>query len=271
MSDPPPGRATPILSGPLPAPRVSSVVNITTHRELAGAVRQVAARIAADPEFSPMFAVNPVMTLERYGFKLTPELQEHVAHSIRHPPKILARRKHLEASLTAALGQPPRPQDSAWLADVVFHRFGIPPLDTSGARPAYEPSPHEVMLARLAALRPPRARALRPVRKGGIVSSIGVAATRTPNLLFDLGATVPALPPAAAAPRSLSVDEAWFYKDLNHQVRDLVELGGIMRTGLAFMLPDHFRKIANGEMPNGFRTWFRSIRFPKYEKPEAAP
>lgn len=252
-------------TGPLPQPPALQPVNITTHRELLAAVRVVAARLAASPEFSPMLAVNPVLALERYGITLTPELQDHVLRSIRHPPAVLARRQALEASLTTALEQTPRPHDSAWLASIVFNRFGLTPLQTAGAAPVYLPSPHAVILQRLEAIRPTYVRPASQVHKGGIRSTIAVAPWSEPARSFDLAAPVPALPPAAAAQAALSLEEAWFYKDANPLVRDLVELGAIMRTGLAFQLPDTFRKIAAGETPNGFRTWFRSIRFPAYE------
>jgi hypothetical protein len=240
-------------------------VTITTHRELAAAVRLVAARLAAHPEFSPMLAVNPVLALERYGITLTPALQDHVLRSIRHPPAVFERRKALEASLTAALEQAPRPHDAAWLAWAVFNRLGLAPVQTAGATPVYLPSPHAVILKRLEAIKPKHVRPAGPARKGGITSTISLAPWREPARAFDLAAPVPGLPPAAAAPTTLSLEEAWFYKDASHVARELVELGAIMRTGLAFQLPDTFRKVAAGETPNGFRNWFHAIRFPKYE------
>ena len=246
---------------PLVAPPESPTLDASSHKRLAVAVREVSRRIAEHPEYSVMLAVNPAMALEAYGVKLTPEMRDHVLRSLKHPEAVKTRREELEASLEKALGEPPRPEDPAWMARILFERLKLTPLDTYGREPTYEPPLNATILDRLAPLRPKPKIKYPPPRHKPITSSVGVTPWTEKAPFLDLNAKAPDLPLAKTAPAEVPLEAAWFYKDKDPVAHDLVELGQIRRTGLVFHTPDRFRKIAAGETPNVFRSWFRSVRF----------
>ena len=208
-----------------------------------------------------MLAVNPVMALEAYGVKLTGEMRDHVLRSLKHPEAVKTRREELEASLEKALGEPPKPEDPAWMAHALFDLLKLRRSTSATASRPTRPPLNADILARLAPLRPKPRVKYPPTRFKTIASSLGVVPWQEKARFLDLTAKVPDLPPAKTAPAQVSLEDAWFYKDKDPTAHDLVELGQIRRTGLAFHTPDRFRKIAAGETPNVFRSWFRTIRF----------
>ncbi|MBA3811768.1 MAG: hypothetical protein H0X27_09055 [Caulobacteraceae bacterium] len=208
-----------------------------------------------------MFAINPVLALERYGVKLTPALRDHVLRTLKNPGSAGTRRQALEASLTQAFGEAPRPENPAWLANALFKVLKLTPLDRRGYEPAYAPPLNAAILARLEPLRPKPRRKYPLLRPGAVKSSVGLTSWREKARLLDLAAPAPDLPRARQAPRTLGLEEAWFYKDRDPVAHDLVELGAIQRTGFFFHSPDSFRRIAAGEASNVFRTWIREVRF----------
>ena len=257
-SDPAPPRLT---LAPLVAPPDRPPLDGSSHNRLAVAVREVSRRIAEHPEYSVMLAVNPVMALEAYGLRLTPEMRDHVLRSLKHPEAVKTRREELEASLEKALGEPPKPEDPAWMAHAMFATLKLTPLDIGDAEPTYEPPLNATILDRLAPLRPKPKIKYPPPRRPLVTSSVGVTPWKEKARFLDLAAPVPRTPVAQVAPVELPLEAAWFYKDRDPIAHDLVELGQIRRTGLVFHTPDRFRKIAAGETPNVFRSWFRSVRF----------
>lgn len=245
----------------LKPPRQFEVFQVQDHRGMAVAFRKVAERVAEDPEFAIMLAINPVLAMDQYGIKLSPEMQDHVLRAVRHSPRLATRRQELEAKLTEALGGPPRVDDPVWLADVMFSRLELKPLDIGKAEPAYRPPLNADVLERLKPIRPegkPRYSQPRRIKK---TSSIGMKPWKEAVRRLDLGAKPPSLPPAKERPERLTLESAWFYKDQNELARDLVELGQIQRMAFPVRTPDAFRKIAAGEQPNAFRSWITSIRF----------
>jgi hypothetical protein len=77
---------------------------------------------------------------------------------------------------------------------------------------------------------------------------------------LDMSVPAPRLERAAARPALLSLEEAWFYKDLDPIVRDAVELGAIQASARRLLSPDGFRKAVSGEMSTAFRAWIRAVR-----------
>src|SRR5690606_15830881 len=137
----------------LPLPAAFEPVTVKSHRELVAMARTLAPRIQQNPEFSVMLLANPVLALKQYGIELSKEMQHHVLETLRHPPKLRARRKELEASLESALGERARPNDQAWMARLVFEVRELAPLDTSGAAPAYRSALAAATVERLQRLR----------------------------------------------------------------------------------------------------------------------
>jgi hypothetical protein len=260
----PTARAAAGLNRRLPALKAPNAVerfDVKDHRGMAVAFRKIAERMAADPEFSVMFAVNPVLTLERYGIHLTPDMQDHVLRAFRHPPRLKTRRQELEAKLTEALGAPPRVDDPAWLAGVLFEQLAICPLETEGAQPIYRPPLNAEVLERLKPVRPKGAPRYPGPRRIKVKSSIGMKPWKEAVRRLDLAAAAPSLPAAGQRPKTATLEEAWFYKDAHPLARDLVELGQIQRMAFPVRTPDAFRQIAEGKQPNAFRSWIKQIRF----------
>ncbi|CAN7437767.1 hypothetical protein LJR225_002885 [Phenylobacterium sp. LjRoot225] len=246
---------------PLKPPKTFETLEVKDHRGVAVAFRKIAARISEDPEFGVMMAINPVLAMERYGIKLTPEMQDHVLRAVRHPPRLRTRREALEAKLTEALGTPPRVDDETWLAQVLFDRLGLEPRMVGDAQPAYRPPLNAEVMTRIKPVRPAGNKRYPGPRRLAVRSSIGMKPWKEAVRRLDLGAAVPDLPPAAERPQSVTLETAWFYKDRHELARDLVELGQIQRMAFPIRTPEAFRKIASGEQPNAFRSWITSVRF----------
>lgn len=234
-------------------------IAIKTHRELFAKSREMAERVRDNPEFSVMFLSNPVLALEAYGIKLSPELRHHVMDTLRHPPKLRARRAELEASLEEALGEKAKPTDEAWMADLVFRKRKIEPRDIGSGEPAYKPALNAASVERLQKARPKATKRYSGQRRSKVQFSLTVAPPSNTLRRMDLDADVPDMKPAAKAPKSLTLEEAWFYKD-DAIVKEAVELGQIMRRGFPFRTPAEFRAIAKGEKVDAFRRFVRAVR-----------
>jgi hypothetical protein len=254
---PPVGVALP----PLGPAQEFGKLELKEHRALAGAFRKIAERIAADPAYSVMLAINPVLALEGYGVVLTPELRDHVLRTLQYRGPARERYEALVAQLTKALGGSPRPDDPAWLANLVFVQLGLPPRDTARAKPVYKAPPNAAALARIETLRPRRVVRYPHLRRSQVKSVLAFAPWQEAQRSLDLDAPLPDLPHAATAPDRLTLDELWFYKDQHHLVRDVLEFGILQRSALRIHTPDAFRRIAAGQQRSAFRLWIRSIRF----------
>jgi hypothetical protein len=79
---------------------------------------------------------------------------------------------------------------------------------------------------------------------------------------MDLDAELPPLPSASAAPKKLSLEELYFYKESHPVARQLLELGIVQRQAFPIHSADSYRRIKRGEKSNAFRGWIRGIRFP---------
>lgn len=248
----------------LPLPAAFEPVTVKSHRELVAMARTLAPRIQQNPEFSVMLLANPVLALKQYGIELSKEMQHHVLETLRHPPKLRARRKELEASLESALGERARPNDQAWMARLVFEVRELAPLDTSGAAPAYRSALAAATVERLQRLRPRAAKRYQGLkRRSRVQAKVAVADWQPSVRLLDLEAEPPELP-AGKAPKRLTLEEAWFYKR-DPIVRDAVELGQIERRAFPFRTPAEFRDLAAGKRLDAFGAYVHSVRIPRAE------
>ncbi len=253
------GKGGPRLATPLVVPKVAESIRIDSHRDLVAKAGLIAARVAQDPAFSVMFLSNPVLALEAYGIKLSPEMQHHVLATLRHPPKLRTRREELEASLEAELGVKPHPENPKWLAEMVFVKREIAPRDTTGLDPVYSAALNADTLARLQATRPKGVVRYPGVKRLPIQFRLGVAPSDPALRRLDLEAELPDMRPAKETPYELSLEQAWFYKD-DPLVHDAVELGQIMRRGFPFRTPAEFRAIQAGTRVDAFRKFVRNVR-----------
>lgn len=268
LTSAPPARAAPRAAAglnrrlaPLKTPKAFEAFEVKDHRGVAVAFRKIAERIAEDPGFGVMMAVNPVLAMEHYGIKLSPQMQDHVLRTIRHPARVRTRREALEAKLTEALGTPPRVEDPAWLADVLFDRLGLAPRQVGDAQPVYRPPMNAEVMNRIRPLRPPGAPRYPGPRRLKVRARLGMKPWKEAVRRLDLNATPPDLPAAPDRPAEVTLEAAWFYKDGHELARDLVELGQIQRMAFPIRTPDAFRKIAAGERASAVRSWITAIRF----------
>lgn len=248
------------------SPRTNDEVIVDNERQLLAMARPLAQRLKADPEFSVMLLANPVLALAEYGIKLSPRLKDHVLQALRHPPALRARRTTLEDALTKELGDDPRPNDPAWLAKLVFETRGLPPRDIGDHRPAYRMGEIDAAIAIAQRGRPAATNRYPGVRRIKVTASLGVAAPDPTVRRLDLDAALPELKPLKTAPKQLTIEEAWFYKD-DPVVRHAVELGQIERRGFPFRTPAQFRKIQAGETVDGFRAFVTRIAIDPGKKP----
>jgi TnpA family transposase len=85
---------------------------------------------------------------------------------------------------------------------------------------------------------------------------------------MDLDAPLPSLKPAKKAPKTISLETLYFYKDSHPLARDLLELGIIERRSFPIHSADSYRKIKTGEKPNAFHSWIKALRFPEEDEYE---
>lgn len=244
---------------PLPVPAKAEIVKVDSERELLAMARTLKQRIAQDPSYSMLLLANPVLALKAYGFELSPKMADHVLRSLRHPKPMRERREQLERSLQEKLGKPPRPNDPVWMAELVFRHRELPPKETDGLSPAYSAGPFDKAIAALKDRRPGRTSRYSVERRLPGAMTLGVADVRPMSRRLDLTAPVPSVPTVKTPPQSLSLEQAWFYKD-DPVVAEAVELGQIERRALPFRTPDEFRRIAEGKQVDVFRAFVREVR-----------
>lgn len=259
----------PANSNQRPATRVDRLV-IAEERGLIRHRKAIISRLQAQPEAMRMLILNPVLAFREAGIDLTPAVANHVLHAIQYPPEVRAERDRLETELRDTLGRPARPTDPKWLAETVFGRLGVTPVDHSDSEPVYRSSFDAETIAQLRALLPTR----------GVVTVPAPNATESnpaprpfePQTvqLLDLDAPVPPLPVAPAAPAELSLVDLWFYKDAAPPVRSLLSLGIIISSGVAIYSSSQYRKIRNGEATSEILSWITAVKVPSSQPAKAA-
>lgn len=233
-------------------------LKLESHRALISEQPRLFQRFNENPDLANLLLINPVLAFREVGVEMTPEIAHHVLHTRQHPPRQRQRREELEASLKEALGEKPRPEDPAWLAEVLFERLEVAPLKTAGQEPAYKPPLNEAAVKRLQALRPKRRQKLTR-EKGGVIRM----RFKRPTLRrIDLDAKLPDLEPSDERPEELDLETLYFYKESHPLARDLLELGVIKRRAFPVHSGDSYRRIKEGLKKNAFRSWITAVRFP---------
>jgi hypothetical protein len=242
------------------SPDAESLIHVDSHRALLANARQIIARLQAQPELIPLLGVNPVLALRAAGVTLTPSIADHVLRTFRLSPQARAERDQLESSLTAALGETPKPLDSAWMANLLFEKLGLSPFDIQGRTPVYRPALDADTTRRLAQLLPRSGGGGEGSGSGEVRTALRLVLPETANRL-DLDAPVPALAQAADTKSAVSLEEAWFYKDQNPLVRDVLRLALIERTAVPVASTARFRQVQRGEISHPFTSWISGANF----------
>ena len=236
-------------------------ITITTHEELAAGYGEVARRFNENHALSSLLLINPVLAFKEVNVLVSTEISRHILHTMQHPPALKQRRETLENSLRESLQEAPQPNNPAWVAELLFTKLKITPLNISGQVPVYKPPINSEGIAAMQALRPqPRQKNQVPVKQQGTFR-IRIREWNAAVRRMDLEAPVGELPSADEAPSEITLEDLFFYKDQNPLLRDLLELGIIQRRAFPFHSGDSYRKIKNGEKPNAFRAWIRSVKF----------
>lgn len=243
---------------PVVEPIFKQKIKVRNEKELLAVSRELAKRLTEEPEFSIMLFANPVLALRAYGFELSKMLEHHVLTSLRHPPILRNRRAELEASLEKKLGSPPNPTNPKWLAELVHVQRKLKPCAVEVLKPAYKPHLSAGRVAAIRARHPAATNRYPEARRIKVRHRMGVAPAKDTIRRLDLDAELSELPSASAKAKSLTLEEAWFYKD-DPVVRDAVELGIIIKRGFPFATPAEFRKIAKGESVDGFRAFIDTV------------
>jgi hypothetical protein len=237
-------------------------MQLKTHRDLVRHQAEIAARLAAEPRMAVMMAINPVLALDALGVSMTPEISHHVLHTLQHPAEVRSRRDVLEQTLYKELGEPPRPNEPAWNAHLLFDLRGLAPLDAQGRTPTYTPPLGQEESRPLQAMRPPATPARYPYpRRLPPRSRVASVPWKESLRRLDLEAPVPPLPQAQSAPKEVPLEDLWFYKDLDPVVHDALELGFIRKIAFPIHGPDRFRRILEGKETNAFLLWIDRIAF----------
>lgn len=244
-------------------------IRIDSHRALIAKARQVIKRLGSDPASLRLLVLNPVLAFKQAGIELSPAIADHVLRSVQHPPAVRAEREELEARLREALGEIPRPTSGEWLAHLLFEKLGLKPLDTRGQSPPYASSVDAAAVARLSKLLPSQNRQslvgraqidpTQAPKSGGVVR---IGGFKTVNNL-DLEVAAPPLKslPSGTAPKRVTLEELWFYKDQHPIVADSLRLALIQRSALPIHSAASFRRIQQGKVPHPLLEWITGATF----------
>ncbi len=221
----------------------------------------------AKPELAAMLFINPVLAMKEAGVGFSRPVVHHILSRLRHRPAMRERREELEARLTEALCEVPRPDNPAWLSRTLFEKLHLPPLDTGDLTPNYKSVHDPATEKRLQALRPRRTHRYshlpsRPRHTGRVRMQEMPPSVRR----MDLNASLPEFKPAKCTPKRLSLEDLYFYKDSSPVARDLLELAIIQRRGLRLHSRYSYRLIKEGKRRNVFQRWFRKVTLPEPEE-----
>ncbi|MDZ4721332.1 MAG: hypothetical protein SH847_22960 [Roseiflexaceae bacterium] len=265
----PPSAATPTANAPEAIIKPSDPITITSHRALVKNQNEIFQRLNSNQELATLLLINPAMALGEAGVVASPRMRRHFLETLQYPPALRERREQLIKQLHTALGVKPRTRDAACVADIIFNKLKLMPLETTNHIPAYMPALDADVTEKLNALRPKARRAdrygLNRSPKGG---SFSIAPGRATARRIDLNAALPALKQAQYAPQQLTLEELYFYKESHPLARSLLELAIIDRQAFPIQSAYAYRNIKRGMKRSAFRTWIRSVRFPQGEPHE---
>lgn len=244
-------------------------IEIEDEKTLGALGPQLNRLLNAKPGLAAMLFINPVLAMKEAGIKLSRPVVHHILSRLRHRPALRERREELEARLREILCEVPRPNNPAWLSRALFEGLQLQPLDIGDLTPSYTSAHDPAVEQRLQALRPKRTHRYphppsRPRRTGRVrLQELPPSVRR-----MDLEATTPELKPAKRAPKHLTLEGLYFYKDSSPVARDLLELAIIQRRGLRLHSRYSYRLIKEGKRGNVFRRWFRKVTLPEPEVKE---
>ena len=260
---PRPARGPVRILPPIGDPTKFEHLKIGSRRGLTAHQNEIMSRINANPEFGVMMLINPVLAMKDLGVELATGVIDHVLHRLQHPPKLVTRREALEATLTEKLGEMPRPQDPAWVSRLLFEKLQLKPLATAGKIPHYLRPMSEEVLDRLRHWRPKPKSRYPNVRRSPIETRLTVSAWTPAVRRLDLKTSAPQIDAATEVPKEVTLEDLYFYKDLNDTARMVLELGVVQRQSFPFHTPDTYRRIRAGDKSNAFRAWIRAVHFPE--------
>lgn len=239
-------------------------LTINNHRGLTAHGLEINRRLNANPKLAVLLFLNPVLAMQEAGVKLNKEMSHHILSSLRHRPTMRKRREELEKKLQEALGVIPQPNNSAWLARALFHMLQLQPLNVRGLEPVYKPLLEPEKEARLQARRRKRTNRYKDIpRHNTRSSSFRISTTAPSPRRMDLDAPLPKLKTTEKAPRSVSLESLYFYKESHPLARDLLELAIIQRRGLRLHSRHSIRLVQEGKRGNVFHRWFRKVHLPE--------
>jgi len=248
--------------GQEPIARGRTPLSVRSHRDLLGRQRAIVDALGADPDRGRLLLANAALAFADAGVELSPAMADHVLHTVRQSAAATTRREALTARLRKALGVVPHPSDPSWLAATLFGRLDVAPLATSGHDPVYHPAIPVETEARLRTHLPPASRPRLPAR-GTPRAPAGIP------WRLDLDAEVPELPRARRTPKTLSLEQLWFYRGSHELVRPLLELGILEVSVLPTLTRTQYEAVRAGTPTGGFIDWVDAVTFPERAAPSA--
>jgi hypothetical protein len=236
-------------------PATPQRLTIDSHRLLAARRKAIIDALVTDPDRGRLLFANASLAFKDAGVNLSPEIADHVLHTVRQSAAATTRRERLTAQLKKALGVVPHPSDPSWLATTLFRTLELTPLATKGHDAVYQPPIPTDIEDRLRGHLPPASRPRLPAR--------GTTTPRKIPWRLNLAADVPELPAARRAPTKVSLDELWFYLGAHQLVRPLLELGILEVSVLPTLTRAQYEAVKAGGPTGGFLDWVDSVTFPE--------
>ena len=116
-------------------------INIQSHHELAGHMKEIVARLNQNPEIARRILINPIFALEEIGVHLNNAMEKHIHSMLHDPPAKKRRLAELEAEIKPKVeeltGRPEIPSVPKDLAQFLFTTLKLTPLK-EGHREAIE-------------------------------------------------------------------------------------------------------------------------------------
>ena len=210
----------------------------------------------ADPDRGRLLFANASLAFKEAGVDLSPEIADHVLHTVRQSAAATTRRERLTAQLKKALGVGSTPVRSGVVGQHALRQARADPAGDDGTRRCL-PTGASRPRSRTGCARTCHQRPGHDCRREG---------STTPRKIpwrLDLDADVPALPSARTAPSTVALDELWFYLDAHELVRPLLELGILEVSVLPTLTRTQYEAVKAGKPTGGFLDWVDSVTFPE--------
>ncbi len=239
---------------------------IKNHKGLSARSLEINRRLNANPELAVLAFLNPVLAMRDLGVRLNKEMTHHVLSRLRHRPAMRERREELEKKLRKKLGVVPQPNNSAWVARILFQELELKTLDTRELEPLYKPLLDPEKEKRLQARRPKRTNRYSDVpRRDPRISRFRIDPPAPSARRMDLDAPLPEMKTRKKEFKRVGLEDLYFYRESHPLVRDLLELAIIQRRGIRLHSRHSIRLVREGKRGNVFHRWFRKVTFPETE------